>query len=304
MKLEWLHEFVIVAKFQNISKAAKELYLSQSGLSSRITALEKDLGVTLLDRINNKVTLTAAGTIFLEYAQTILDVYMEGREKAQKATQENPPIKISGISPGSQYYKSIANVNDYPLQFVDLDPEIFSLDALRKEVVDVDISCNYSLVPAIAGKKPLQDLEFFPIPDVQGYICVEETHPLAKKKTLSKADLHEIAVSIYNGAYFDYWKEMVHKIIGHDVPLKFRLMSINGLSSLAIVDFGTSVWCTTKQLFDKYCYEREDIVIFDEIDGKKILIPVAVICKAGNANKRVKEFVHFIVQRILEEPRP
>ena len=90
MRFETLREFIIVAKHLNITKAAQELYLSQPSLSARIAALEKELGYLLFDRSQNKLALTPAGSVLLEYAQRIADLHDEALEKAQAAARRVP----------------------------------------------------------------------------------------------------------------------------------------------------------------------------------------------------------------------
>lgn len=61
--MDWdkLKLFYITAKIGNISKAARELGVTQSALSRRISSLEDDLGVQLLNRHLRGVTLTPQG---------------------------------------------------------------------------------------------------------------------------------------------------------------------------------------------------------------------------------------------------
>lgn len=61
--MDWdkLKLFYITAKVGNISKAARELKVTQSALSRRISSLEDDLGVQLLNRHLRGVTLTPHG---------------------------------------------------------------------------------------------------------------------------------------------------------------------------------------------------------------------------------------------------
>lgn len=74
MNLQYLKAFYNTVKLNSISKAAKELHLTQPGLSMQIQSLEKDLGVTLLTRSNKGVELTEAGMVVFDYANTILSM--------------------------------------------------------------------------------------------------------------------------------------------------------------------------------------------------------------------------------------
>ena len=57
---------------QAILRAAEKLFVTQSALSSRIAALEEELGVMLLDRSGRQFRLTAAGNRFLKSATKLL----------------------------------------------------------------------------------------------------------------------------------------------------------------------------------------------------------------------------------------
>lgn len=72
MDMEQLAYFVKAAKLQHISKAAEELNISQSALSSNIKKLEYELGVPLFDRQGRHVLLNTYGESFLKNAEPIL----------------------------------------------------------------------------------------------------------------------------------------------------------------------------------------------------------------------------------------
>jgi DNA-binding transcriptional LysR family regulator len=68
MNLRFVEAFYWVASLKSISRAAEKLFLTQSAMSSRISTLEDELGVLLIDRAGKQFKLTAAGTRFLTYA--------------------------------------------------------------------------------------------------------------------------------------------------------------------------------------------------------------------------------------------
>lgn len=70
---EYLKEFIVVAKHLSFTKAAKELFLTQSVLSRHIAALENSLGVELLHRNNRYVTITSAGKVLYEHGGYVLE---------------------------------------------------------------------------------------------------------------------------------------------------------------------------------------------------------------------------------------
>ena len=61
MDFKQLSYIVKVAECQNITKAAKELFISQPSLSQFLSKTEEELGVKLFDRSTNPLTLTYSG---------------------------------------------------------------------------------------------------------------------------------------------------------------------------------------------------------------------------------------------------
>ncbi len=74
MNLQYLKSFYVTVNLNSISKAAKQLHLTQPGLSMQLQALEKELDSNLLTRSNKGVELTEAGKILFDYADTILSI--------------------------------------------------------------------------------------------------------------------------------------------------------------------------------------------------------------------------------------
>lgn len=72
MELRHLRYFAAVAAHGSFSRAAKNLHLTQPALSRQVKDLEDELGVPLLVRGTNAVTLTEAGEIFYEEARDLL----------------------------------------------------------------------------------------------------------------------------------------------------------------------------------------------------------------------------------------
>lgn len=72
MNLRFVETFVWVARLQSITRTAEKFFLTQSAVSSRIAALEEEVGAALLDRRDRTFRLTNAGERFLVYAERLL----------------------------------------------------------------------------------------------------------------------------------------------------------------------------------------------------------------------------------------
>jgi len=74
MNIKHFNYVLTIAKYQNISKAASALYISQPALTKALNNLEATLGVKLFDRTSTPIKLTYAGEVFLEEAKKILEI--------------------------------------------------------------------------------------------------------------------------------------------------------------------------------------------------------------------------------------
>lgn len=72
-----LHYFWVVAKEGHLTRAAKQLHVSQSALSSQIRQLEDQLGHALFDRDGRSLRLTEVGILVLGYAESIFNLGSE-----------------------------------------------------------------------------------------------------------------------------------------------------------------------------------------------------------------------------------
>ena len=73
MELRHIRYFIAVAEEQHFSRAAHRIGMEQSPLSRAIRALERDVGVSLLERSTRGSKITPAGEIFLHHARSIIE---------------------------------------------------------------------------------------------------------------------------------------------------------------------------------------------------------------------------------------
>jgi DNA-binding transcriptional LysR family regulator len=97
MKLDGLAAFVTVANTGSISEAARQLRLSKSAVSERLTELERALGANLVQRNSRQLALTEDGLAFLERAKRIVsEADQAANELAQRRGEIAGPLRIAG----------------------------------------------------------------------------------------------------------------------------------------------------------------------------------------------------------------
>jgi DNA-binding transcriptional LysR family regulator len=97
MNLRFVEAFYWVATLKSVTRAAEKLSLTQSAMSSRIAALEEELGVMLLDRRERQFRLTIPGLRFLVHAQRLLEMQREIKTEMGSDAAEAVPLRLGAI---------------------------------------------------------------------------------------------------------------------------------------------------------------------------------------------------------------
>lgn len=101
INLKQLEAFCALVEYQSFTKASEALFLTQSTISSHISALEKETGVRLAERsCRRKITITAEGEKLYRHAVNILK---ECRKLEREFCHEECEISVAASTIPSQY---------------------------------------------------------------------------------------------------------------------------------------------------------------------------------------------------------
>ncbi len=88
MELLQLKYFCLVAKYENMTKAAKELHIVQPAISQSIRRLEKEMGVQLFDRKGKNLSLNKAGKYLYETLPDIINTLDSLKNEVNKIVEK------------------------------------------------------------------------------------------------------------------------------------------------------------------------------------------------------------------------
>jgi DNA-binding transcriptional LysR family regulator len=97
-RIDAMQAFVAVADLQGFAPAARKLKLSPSAITRLVAALEERLGARLLQRTTRSVTLTDAGTRYLDRVRRIL-ADVEEAERAAESERMRPSGRLVVSAP-------------------------------------------------------------------------------------------------------------------------------------------------------------------------------------------------------------
>lgn len=212
MELQQLKYFKTVANVGKISDAAATLFISPPALSTSISRLEKELGVRLFNRTNNKIVLNRQGKIFLKYVNQIFsDLESAKKELRQSLPLEGPHVSIVSINVAMWVNLITAFTSEY-LQHT-LSCSSISIPHLAEE----GFSPHHSFLLAFENDIPAayeEELDSIFLFQTKPTVILHKDHPLAQKPVLNLSMLAEERMfmpmpdfSLYNRLtqLFDYY---------------------------------------------------------------------------------------------------
>lgn len=176
MELLQLKYFQAVAKHENITKAAKELHISQPSLSITIKRLEDELGVPLFKRIGKNIELNQFGKVYLKHVDSILI----NLDNAKAEVLELYGIRNTQISLSSTATLFLTGLLR---EFLITYPNIKMVQSIHNRE-DILNDLKLGNIDFAITSPPIQDLnvETINLMEEEIVVVVNKDHPLAHKK--------------------------------------------------------------------------------------------------------------------------
>ena len=156
--------FYEVAKAGNISKAAKELYISQPAISKAISKLEDSIGIPLFTRSSRGVQLTAEGQVLFEYAKEAFEALTRGEQELKRIQEFDIGHLRIGVSNTLCKYVLLP----YLKTFIDQYPHMrISIEGQSTAQTIAGLEQHKLDLGLIAEPASHRDLTFIPVMDMQ-----------------------------------------------------------------------------------------------------------------------------------------
>ncbi|MCE0483559.1 MAG: LysR substrate-binding domain-containing protein [Methylacidiphilales bacterium] len=206
-----LRYFVVVAEEQNVTRAAERLHLSQPPLSRQIRDLEEELGVELFRRTAKSLALTEAGKIFLAEARAVL-------LRAEQAVQT-----VSAMAKGERGHLRVGYAPSLTVEFLPRALKLFEPENLGVKISLHDLSTE-ECTQRLKGRKldvalivrplgrALRGLTFEKVAEYPFYVAVAVSHPFARKRLVSPAQLKNERLMAYNREDYPEQAELLQQL--------------------------------------------------------------------------------------------
>jgi DNA-binding transcriptional LysR family regulator len=233
--------FVTLAETLHFRRAAERLHLTQPPLSRQIAALEKDLGVQLIERHSRHATLTHAGQRFLEDARAVITSFDEACRNARSADRGELGELSIGFMMHAAYTVLPRLARRYIAAYPDVDVKLREVvpNALIAEVLAGHFDAGIMFYPG-----PVRGLEVRPIYEEKLCLAVYTGHRLAGRQSASAYDIKDeplIATSADSAPTIRKAVEDYCRSAGFDPTIRLEAQLQNTIINLVAESLGVAL---------------------------------------------------------------
>lgn len=211
MDITTLIYFKIIAECGSLTKAAKQLHITQPAMSAKLKKLEDELQVELFDRSSNRIYLNKAGESALVHINTILENVEQLKTDVLSVANQNQSLSIAFCDPGVRWYCTP--------RFSAAHPKVKIKDELYEgnETIKLLQERDYDLIitPTKINDSKIQSLTFL---EDHVYLSVPETSNLIDHMNISIRNIPKQALLYPEiGGYF--LRQMENIITNDHLPI-------------------------------------------------------------------------------------
>ena len=202
-----LAQFKVIAEYENLTKAAEKMFISQPALSKTLTGLESELGCELFNRVGRRLYLNSNGRKLLHYANIIDEVLSQVEDDFRQPDTERI---LSAYAVGNLFtfmLKDYFKGGMKPIQLnVVSDAAIPSL--LLSGAADIAVADDFYL-----KEDPKIGLKRIAMLKEQLLLSVAKNHPLSEKKSIKITDLeNERIMKSTSSSETNNWLEKILEV--------------------------------------------------------------------------------------------
>lgn len=186
MTFQQLREFCIVSKYENVTKAAEILFITQPALSMTLKKIEAEVGMPLFDRRGRYIYLNENGKMFYRFASKTLKEWEALMEKFHEPETDDKLLRFcfsARYIPDYVLPMFSANNPNIPISIKEVDEKLI-MPFLQNEVCDIAVS---GVCPEEHDAEGIVSTFFF---KNQLLVSVPANNPLSSRRSIQFEDLH------------------------------------------------------------------------------------------------------------------
>ncbi|MEA5018392.1 MAG: LysR family transcriptional regulator [Erysipelotrichaceae bacterium] len=258
--------FIKVVQSKSITKAAKDLFISQPAVSLAIKEMEDYYGVKLFDRMSRRLYITNVGLDIYDKAVNIIKS-IELLDEEIKSNTNSRKLKLgAAITFASCYLPNILNIVSTA------NINVISNIANSGNLIDLVLNRQLDLA-VIEGPVRSDKLVSTPLVNDHFVLIVNKSNALASKKSVTLNDLKQQA---FISRESDSGTRLIidNILLSNNIVIEPSIISTSTIAIISAVKVNLGVSIISEHMFD--LLEPDDI-IKKTISGVDITIPFSII---------------------------
>lgn len=298
MNISHLYEYVTLAKYMNLTSAARELYISPSTLSQHITGIENELNTRLFDR-KSTLILTKDGAMALDHFQKILDEYEFVKAKCAETDEKEAIIRVPSYFFGQDLY--LAAKDALKRQHPECNITIQTFEYQLKDPFDIlnDDMCDIAALYLAQGSGEsvddylLEDMEYIHLGALRHALVSSKDHPYAKKsKTkLTRDDLqNQVFLTSLSRLNEIHTEGIKKKLQGDGVNISIRYRRINRHEDMFGLDMDDGLLLSTEGWREFEYFSKSPNVVTYKLEPE-VLSDAYLLYKPASLSKLQRMYI-------------
>lgn len=207
MNTQQLQYLVEIERTRSISQAAANLYMGQPNLSRILRDTESAIGFAIFERTRKGVRPTEKGAVFLQHARSILREADFMERMGPASAQPNRfrvclPRSYGYVAAVQAYLSEIKPGNGLDAMIRECHPRqaLELLDGGYAEIAVIRYCVEYQ--DYFSEQAAVKELSLVPLDTVEYQITLSQTHPLASRDRISKAELLDYTELVHRDTFF------------------------------------------------------------------------------------------------------
>lgn len=297
MDIAELKCFSKVCQTKNLTRAAKELFITQQALSRTINNLEKQMGTKLFYRNSRGVTLTDFGEYLYKKAERLLKEFDTFQEDiSRKIEGEKRKLKI-GFSPGTLRILGSKDILELAKNNLGINIDIFEY---ADKVCEANVLEETLDMAVTVNPRNNKDFNYYPLMKHNLVAVVNKDNPISNRESMTFTDLKNEKLILIDDSFrmpqvvIKHFQDEgitpnIYSKLSHDLNLAYDFVALN------------------KGVFI-FIGSLTDIKAYNEIVSIPIEVPTAVwevgfiIKKDTKINQDMSSFINLILSYYSSPP--
>jgi DNA-binding transcriptional LysR family regulator len=277
MRIEQLEYIAAVVQHGSLRRASEQIHISQPALSDAVTKLERELGVSLLDRRRSGARISRRGRELLQNMVEVLESVDRLRVAAADQAMQTRAVRLGTVSAATSTLLA-PSIREFREQHPATTVEVANLQQAEIHQGLLEGSLDLGLVNVLEGDDPPSDLASTGLVHGRPVVVLPAGHALAARADVGIDELRQEPFVAMRSGYLMH--RFAHRLFGADMPTVSYTTDGAELGNLMVAE-GLGLTVLPDYSVAGHPMERAGIITYRPITGDRTAVTLVVRQRVG-----------------------